>query len=203
MRTVIALTIALACVQIASAQGSSIVEVRGFRFEFGLVSEKKRDSLLPSLKTQVEIVERAQVPPEVMDFFRSIPIIIDPKLDGTRGHANRVEGQQIVTLQDEKMPPDRPILLHELLHGYFAVKLRGSTPIIPKTYREAKNSKYYPLKYYSAHFMENPNEYFTVISSIFLFGKIDQPPYDCAQVSKHHPEFVSFLETQFGPHKCK
>jgi hypothetical protein len=204
------LVIALTCMglQLAGAESpaasSGIVVLRGFSFDFRLINEKKKESILPSLNTQIDIVERSQVPPHVMEFFRTIPIIIDPKLSGTKGHAQRLEGQQIVTLQDEKLPSDRPILLHELLHGYFAVNLRGHTPIIPRMFHEAQTGSYYPDRFYKAHFMENPNEYFTIVSSIFLFGKkIDQPPYDCALVRKHQPEFLAFLETQFGPHECK
>jgi hypothetical protein len=182
---------------------AGVVELRGFHFDFRLVKESKKESMLPSINTQLDIIERAKLSDEIMAFFRTIPIIIDPKLDGSKGHAQRLEGRQIVTLQDIKLPADRPIILHELIHGYFAVKLRGHTPEIPKAFNEAQKSHYFPSPFYKAHFMENPNEFFTVISSILLFGKIDQPPYDCGLIRKHQPEFIAFIQTQFGPHECK
>jgi len=203
MRWIVAIAMFVGSAQLAMAEAGGVVELRGFHFDFRLVSEKKQAAMLPSLHKQIDIVERAQVPADVLEFFRTLPIIVDPNLEGSRGHAQRLDGKQIVTLQDEKLPADRPILLHELIHGFFATKLRGHTPAIPKAFHDAQTAKFYPDRFRKAHFMENPNEYFTIISSILLFGKIDQPPFDCALVRKHQPEFLAFIETQFGPHECK
>jgi hypothetical protein len=105
-------------------------------------------------------------------------------------------------MKAEKLPADRPILLHELLHAYHGVKL-GPTPMIRDSYRQALQSGIYN-RYRKAHFLEAPNEYFAVIGSIFLYGKrIDQPPFDCALTAKYQPQFIQFLTEQFGPHPCK
>ena len=48
-------------------------------------------------------------------------------------------GRQVVELKAAKLPGDRPILLHELLHAYHGQKL-GPTPMIRDSYQQAVRS---------------------------------------------------------------
>jgi hypothetical protein len=132
-----------------------------------------------------------------------VPVVIVADLKTGYGHAGMEAGRQIVELKASKLPNDRPILLHELLHAYHGQKI-GRSPTILSSYQEAVQSKMYPSSYAKAHFLENPREYFAVIGSIFLFGeKIDQPPFDCKIPAKYQPQFIAFLTEHFGPHTCK
>lgn len=179
------------------------LQIHGFTVEYGKVGLKKLQRMQPSLEHQMDIVEQSGVPPATLEFFKTVPVVMVPKLDTGFGHAGRDEtGRQIVEMKAEKLPADRPILLHELLHAYHGVKL-GPTPMIRDSYRQALQSGIYN-RYRKAHFLEAPNEYFAVIGSIFLYGKrIDQPPFDCALTAKYQPQFIQFLTEQFGPHPCK
>lgn len=61
----------------------------------------------------------------------------------------------------------------------------------------------YPAEYAKAHFLDNAMEYFAVIGSLFLFGPIQQPPFNCAIALKEQPEFMAFLGEVLGPHRCR
>jgi hypothetical protein len=61
----------------------------------------------------------------------------------------------------------------------------------------------YPEKFQGAHFLENPKEYFAVMGTIYLFGRIQQPPFDCAVLVKTDPDYLAFMAKEFGPHTCQ
>lgn len=60
-----------------------------------------------------------------------------------------------------------------------------------------------PPNFRAAHFLANPREYFAVIGTIYLFGRIQQPPFDCAIPAARQPQFLAFLASQFGPYDCR
>src|SRR5688572_28117572 len=100
------------------------IQLRGFTVEYAAVGLEKLQRIRPSLEHQMEIVERSRVPVVTMEFFRSVPVVLVPHLDRGFGFARRdAAGRQIVEMLAEKLPSDRPILLHELLHAYHGVKL--------------------------------------------------------------------------------
>lgn len=179
------------------------IQLHGFTVEYAESGLEKLQRMQPSLERQMEIVEQSGVPAATLEFFKSVPVVLVARMDKGFGYARRdAAGRQIVELLAAKLPSDRPILLHELLHAYHGVKL-GPTPMIRDSYRQAVQSGVYG-RYAKAHFLEAPNEYFAVIGSIFLYGKrIDQPPFDCRLTAKYQPQFIDFLTEQFGPHPCK
>jgi hypothetical protein len=184
------------------SQQVDTMELHGFKIEYDKVGLDKLKHMQSSLERQIEIVEQVNLPSTVLEYFKTVSVVIVPKLDTGFGHANMEEGRQIVELMAADLPTDRPILLHELLHAYHGQKL-GPTPMIRDSYQQALKSGVYQ-RYAKAHFLENPREYFAVIGSIFLYGKkIDQPPFDCALTAKYQPQFIAFLTEQFGPHPCK
>jgi hypothetical protein len=184
------------------ASAADLQVLHGFSVEYGEVGQNALKSMQPSLERQMEIVERSGVPPATLDFFRSIPVVMVKKLNTGFGRAGMKDGRQIVELVAARLPDDRPILLHELLHAYHGLKL-GPTPMIRDSYQQAVQKGFY-RQYAKAHFLENPREYFAVIGSIYLYGsKIDQPPFDCRLPAQYQPEFIAFLSEQFGPHPCQ
>lgn len=186
----------------AVAGEAGTLQIRGFNIEYAEVGLEKLQKMQATLEHQIDIVEQSGVPPATLEFFRSVPVVMVRKLDTGFGHAQMKDGRQIVELKAEKLPEDRPILLHELLHAYHGVKL-GPTPMIRDSYQEALQKGYYK-QYSKAHFLENPREFFAVIGSIFLYPHtIDQPPFDCKLPARYQPQFIAFLTEQFGPHPCK
>ncbi len=203
--TVLLASVVVGTIPVASADTPppDTIRIHGFTVEYAKVGRENIERMQASLEHQMDIVEQSGVPAETLEFFRSVPVVMASHLDTGFGHARRDEtGRQIVEMLAEKLPSDRPILLHELLHAYHGVKL-GPTPMIRDSYQQALRSGIYK-KYAGAHFLESPHEYFAVIGSIFLYGKrIDQPPFDCKLTAKYQPQFIEFLAKQFGPHPCK
>ena len=194
--------LSLAQVAMGDAGPADSMQLHGFTVEYGRVGLDKVKRMQSTLEHQLDIVEQSGVPAPTLEFFKSVPIVMVADLDTGFGHANMDAGRQVVELKAAKLPTDRPILLHELLHAYHGQKL-GPTPMIRDSYRQAVQSGIYK-RYPKAHFLEAPNEYFAVIGSIFLYGKrIDQPPFDCELTAKYQPQFIAFLTEQFGPHPCK
>jgi len=188
----------------AETTSDAIVEMRGFQVDFHLASERDRKLVLRSLDEQLEIVEATKVPPSVMEFFRTVPIVVDPALTAMNGEYRQQDGRWIVRMKPTKLPGDRPIALHELLHAYHHQVLKQPTPQVGRAFQHAQQSKIYPDRYRDAHFLENGKEYFAVIASIYLLDKkIDQPPFDCSIPAKTQPEFIAFLAELFGPRECR
>ena len=185
-----------------AADPADTLQIHGFTIEYGHVGLPKLQKMQATLEHQIDIVEQSGVPAATLEFFRSVPVVMEKHINTGFGHAQMLDGRQVVQLEAEKLPGDRPILLHELLHAYHGLKL-GPTPMIRDSYQEALQKGFYK-QYAKAHFLENPREYFAVIGSIFLYGrKIDQPPFDCRLPARYQPQFVAFLTEQFGPHPCK
>ncbi|MDP3332488.1 MAG: hypothetical protein Q8Q40_05595 [Methylococcaceae bacterium] len=90
-----------------------------------------------------------------------------------------------------------------MLHAYHHRVLGSADQAIVNAYQKAKHPGVYPANFQSAHFLENAKEYFAVIGTIYLFGNIQQPPFNCAIPSKLDPEYLAFLGEQFSPHSCK
>jgi hypothetical protein len=181
-----------------------IMTMRGFQIDFRLCTQAERKKVFKSLDKQLAIVEAANVPENVLTYFRTVPIVLDPNFTVMNGEYRQVAGHWIVRMKVTNLPADRPIVLHELLHAYQREVLKGGAPAIRQAFIQGKDSDIYPKRYRQAHFLENGREYFAVIGSIFLFGKrIDQPPFDCSIPAKAQPEFIAFLAEQFGPHTCR
>jgi len=198
-------SLAVACGATARANGiDDFVEMRGFKIDFARATQRERKTVFESLDHQLKIVEDANVPASVMEFFRGVPIMVDPALQHMNGAYLQHEGRWIVRMKPTRIPSDRPITLHELLHAYHHQVLEQPTPQVGRAYTQALRSNMYPAKYRDAHFMENGKEYFAVIASIYLYGKkIDQPPFDCSIPAKQQPEFIAFLAEHFGQRKCR
>jgi|HubBroStandDraft_5_1064220.scaffolds.fasta_scaffold11183_5 hypothetical protein len=182
---------------------TSVIESHGFHIDVRRISSQQLEAVLPSLGNQLAIVESVGLPARVLDFMRTVPLVIDPALSGNPGIYTQDRSPGVVLIQPIVFPDNKPILLHELLHAYHLQTLPLPTPEIRNAYEEAIRTNMYPASFRAAHFLENPREYFAVIGTIFLFGRIQQPPYDCAIPAARQPQFLAFLAAQFGPHECK
>lgn len=157
---------------------------------------------LASVAEQLNIVEASGLPPETLAFLKKTRIIVDPAVRGNPGIFDVRNGEPAVRIQPIVFPADKPILLHELMHAYHFAVLTLKNPEILRAFDAASQPGKYPPAYQRAHFLQNPKEFFAVTSTIYLFGKIQQPPFDCAILSKDDPAYLDFLEKTFGRHEC-
>jgi hypothetical protein len=181
-----------------------VTEFHGFRIGVQQVAEPLRTSILDTVFEQLKIVESVNLPDSVLDFLRKIPLVLDPNLGGGSPALYQEAGANgVVRIRPVALPKNKPIILHELLHGYHAKVLTRENEEILRAYRKATQSHEYSADFASAHFLENPAEFFAVTASIFLFGTIQQPPFNCSVLAKSQPEYIAFLDRKFGHHACK
>jgi hypothetical protein len=155
-----------------------------------------------SLFKQIDIIESAALPSAVLGAMQQVPIIVDPDLRGNPGIFAVRDGVPSVYVQPIEFPLNKPILLHEFLHAYHFRVLHLDQPEIQEEYQLVKRSSLFPARFQSSHFLENSKEFFAVTGTLYLFGNIQQPPFDCTALSRLRPQYLRFLESQFGPPRC-
>jgi hypothetical protein len=180
-----------------TAPAPRTMEMGGFVIDRHRVSAADWPALERKLQRQIEIVASVGLPDDVLAFFRRIPIEIDPAQNGNGGTYQ----QRKVILPDEPIPENRPVLLHELLHAYH-YEVLGNVEPIRQAHRQALQSEKLGGRHRGAHFLANHAEYFAVVASIYLFGVIQQPPFNCRTLAAEQPEFLAYLARLFGPHPC-
>jgi len=191
---------------LASPLAVADVEYHGFTIDDHLLdSEQKIQFAGPptaSLIEQLNIVEATHLPPDVLDFFKKTKMLVDPGIRGNPGIFSIRDGEGAVRIQPIVFPANKPILLHELLHAYHFYVLTLRHPVIVNAYQSASLDGRYPAAFQKAHFLQNEKEYFAVTSTIYLFGTIQQPPFNCSVLANTDPAYLAFLEKTFGRHEC-
>jgi len=172
----------------------------------GFKIDESRGSLSPearaSLFKQIDIIDSAALPPAVLDAMQHTPIIVAPGLRGNPGIFAVRDGVASVFVQPIEFPSDKPILLHEFLHAYHFRVIHLDRPEIEEEFQLVKHSNLFPARFQTSHFLENAKEFFAVTGTLYLFGNIQQPPFDCTALSRLRPQYLKFLDSQFGPPRC-
>ncbi len=178
-----------------------MLESHGFKIDVSRATDRQVELVFPALVKQLEIVESVDLPERVTKFFRTVPIVLNPD---SNAEYTQINGKWVVSIRtDSPLPENKPMVLHELLHAFHHQVLKQPTPEIARAYNEALQRRIYPAEYAQSHFLENGKEYFAVIGSLFLFGPIQQPPFNCAITMKEQPGFVAYLNRVLGPHQCR
>jgi len=188
------------------AQAVAQPEFRGFLVDMSRLSSEQRKALTPSYIEQIKVIESVSLPAEILAFMKTIPIFADPEFSASGTHAlyrrknvtPKPKGQVVTDLTP--MESKRPILLHEMLHAYDANKWDFSNATLLAAYDRALNEKLYPPSAVKSHFLSNPREYFAISATIYLFGQIQQEPFNCALMAKKQPRYVEYLEQLLGKH---
>jgi hypothetical protein len=184
----------------ASAQS---VDFRGFQMDMTRLTPQQKQKLTPSYLEQIRIIEAANLPTEMLEFFKTVPIIVDPTFVRTTTSAiyrrtkDDPKGEVVVDLTP--IDPAKPVLLHEMLHAYDANFWNFKNQVVVGAYNRAKSERLYSEKVEKSHFLENAREFFAIAGTIYLVGTIKQEPYDCKVIAAQQPIFVQFLERTFGP----
>lgn len=172
------------------------VQHHGFFINLSRIEGKAgKEAVLVAVKRQIELVERAGLAPEVLEFFRSVPILLMPDSTGTPGLYSKTNKR--VGLKFTDLGPDKPILLHELLHAYH-------DQILADGYENADVQQFYELalRHYrlskSEYFLSNAREFFAVTASIYLHGRIERAPHDRRTIEAAQPLYWKYLEGLFG-----
>jgi hypothetical protein len=176
----------------ASTAPAATETYRGFRIDLSSLPTKERRRYFDSLHDQIDLVDGVRIKPEIQAWFRTITIHIDPAMD----HGGRAtKGELFLAAAD--MPPDNPVLLHELIHLYHKEKIPGGkqNPEILRFYERAKKSGDFPA---DAYMLKNVGEYFAMTGSVVLFGRASRPPSTRENVQKLQPQLYGFIVREFG-----
>ena len=180
----------------AWAQRSSL-QYRGFNVNFDQINNSPRkNAILNSVKEQIDIVETAGLSKEVLDFFRTVPIVMLADSSGTPGKYKRET--KTVHLKGRDMAAEKPILLHGFLHAYHNQRLPQGmkNKQVLDFYQEAEQA--FPEFKGNQYFLQNQGEFFAVTGSIYLFGNISRPPYNRQNIREKMPLYYKYLAKLFG-----
>jgi len=147
-----------------------------------------------AVEHQLDIVADCGAKPTILTFFRSQRITLSPT---ARHHFSRGAG---VEVNPSQLPPQQPVILHELLHAYQAYVLPDGprNADILKFYGEAKDGRLYPP---GTYVLSNQLEFFAVTGSLYLWGHVDRPPATRENLRARQPAYYAWLGELFGVQK--
>jgi hypothetical protein len=189
-------------VLVAPAFGKSdvvngVLTWRGFTVDMTVVAKApNRDAIEASLKKQIDTVADCGVKPEIMAFWRKQKITLQFGSKDGGGSA----GPAGIIIDATPQPPEKPILLHELLHalhGRYLPNGRDNADI-EKFYNRAVELQAYPKDEYV---LKNKAEFFAVTGSLYLSGYVARAPHDRATLRAKQPVYYAWLGDLFGVKK--
>ncbi|QPF93508.1 hypothetical protein [Bradyrhizobium commune] len=190
---------ALLATRSAIAQSGATFSYRGINVDASAAQDLPNlKEIVASLKHQIDIVIDCGAKPEIMTFFKSQPVSVKPGQGDGGGHfSSKADG---VTVDAAVVAPEKPVLLHELLHAYHFRVLPGAlqNPDLVRFYDIAKQNELYPA---DAYVLKNVQEFFAVTGSLYLWGNVDRPPNDRATLHDKQPVYYQWLGDLFGVQK--
>ncbi|HWT04789.1 MAG TPA: hypothetical protein VN224_03460 [Xanthomonadales bacterium] len=172
----------------ATEQPRGVLAYRGFTVDASAI---ERDAGARSaVERQLDIVADCGASTDILAFFRAQRMVVRR---GARDRFSRDAGIEI----DTRLPPQQPIVLHELLHAYHAFVLpQGArNPEVLEFYNEARNGALYPR---GSYVLRNPMEFFAVTGSLYLSGHVDRPPGNREALRAAQPRYYGWLAHLFG-----
>ncbi len=172
------------------------VSYRGFTVDVRTIAGTPNyNAVIASVGHQIDIVADCGAKPEIVRFFQSQVIVLAPPTAQGPGHFN--SSQPGVTISSQALEPQKPILLHELLHAYHFRVLPGAfrnTDILTY-YNRAREGRRYPA---DAYVLKNVQEFFAVTASLYLWGSVDRPPSTREKLKAAQPAYYAWLGQLLG-----
>ena len=108
-------------------------------------------------------------------------------------------GSKSIVLLSQSYSPEKPVILHELMHAYHDQKVPERIPATPtsrKLYHQAQTSGQFPAGVYM---LSNPVEYFAMMASVYLHGTAARDPNTRQEIKDKQPDCYQWLLKEFGP----
>lgn len=155
-----------------------------------------RDAIEESLKKQIDIVDGCGAKPEIMAFFRAHKL----KLKFGHGDGGGHFSAAGIEIEAAPQPPEKPIVLHELLHALHAQYLPNGVrnADVLRFYNNAVRGKLYLAGEYV---LKNNKEFFAVTASLYLSGFVARAPNDRETLRAKQPRYYEWLAQLFGVKK--
>lgn len=189
---VIGLAASVLRAQGAWAQDPLVFEYHGWHIDLTGARGREADAkMIDAVKQQLDIVEGVRLKPQVLQFMRTIRIWANPN-GSSPGHYAGATG---VDLRVRALAPEKPIILHELLHAYHGQQLPGgfNNPAIESFFQRA-GTVGWPA---GSHMLANNREFFATTASTYLFGDIQQPPGSRSEIRARQPRYYQWLAQLF------
>jgi hypothetical protein len=96
--------------------------------------------------------------------------------------------------------PQKPIVLHELLHAYHYYVIPGgfrNSDILTFYHRAVDNQLYRN----DAEVLKNVQEYFAITASLYLWGHVARPPFTRENLQARQPLYYQWLAQFFDVQK--
>jgi hypothetical protein len=157
-------------------------------------------SIEASVKHQIDIAVDCGADPKIIEFFKSQEVTLKLGEGHGGGHFNFSVDEKGVAIDAAVQPPQRPILLHELLHAFHFRMLHDSlrNPDLLRFYGNAVRGGLYPP---DSYVLSNVREFFAVTGSLYLWGNVDRPPHTRAVLRAKQPYYYRWLGELFGVQK--
>jgi hypothetical protein len=196
-----ALAAALLCGPVFPQTGvvGGTLSYRGFTVDLSAAQNAPNlQAIEASLEHQIDIAADCGAKPAVLAFFRSQEIVLKPGQGDGGGHF--AAGSKGIVVDAAVDPPQKPIILHELMHAYHWRVLPGrfKNPDVLLYYHRAKDNGLYPP---GSYVLKNPEEFFAVTASLYLWGYVARPPFNRANLKAQQPYYYAWLGQQFGVQK--
>jgi len=182
----------------AQGGGGSFV-YRGFTVDMSGAGDLPNPGAIDaSLKHQIDIVADCGISPAILDFFKSQEVVVKPGQGDGGGHFSK--SSKGVTIDAAVDAPEKPVLLHELLHAYHFRVLPGAlqNPDLLRFYGNARDDELYPQ---DSYVLKNVQEFFAVTGSLYLWGNVDRPPHTRENLREKQPVYYKWLGELFGVQK--
>lgn len=153
-------------------------------------------AVIDSLHRQIDIVEAAVPDPAQVAFLKSIPMVFAPSVSS--GGDNAAYGNGRVVLTTLMFSPEKPVILHELMHAYHDRKVPNGfgNAEIPKLLEQARTGGQFPA---GSYMLINPAEYFAMMSSVYLHGTAARDPFTREAIKQKQPDCYQWMVKEFGP----
>ncbi|PDT13990.1 hypothetical protein CO670_25545 [Rhizobium sp. J15] len=178
---------------IAAAADPLVFTYHGWQVDLSNARGAEPDKeMVAAVKRQLDIVENVNLKPDVLVFMRTIPIWANPAAAAFGpGHYSSKTG---IDLRVRSLDPDKPIILHELLHAYHDRMLPGGFGNGDVRQFFSNGRGLWPG---DSYMMSNDREFFAVTASVYLYGDIDRPPYSRSQLREKQPKYYQWLAALF------
>jgi len=173
---------------------AKVLTYRGFTVDVTLLeAAPNRDAVESSLKKQIDIAADCGAKPEIMTFFRSQAMKL--KWGGEDGGGRFTSAG--IEIDATPQPPQKPIVLHELLHAMHGRYLPGGfrNADVDRFYNNAVRGQVYPSGEYV---LKNNRELFAVTASLYLWGYVERAPNNRDTLRAKQPHYYVWLGELFG-----
>ncbi len=174
------------------------INIKGVEIDITSIQARANlNDIVNGIRRQIDIVDAAVTDPDQKAFLMSVPMIFAAS-PGPADNASYSGTTKTVTLLSLSYSPEKPVILHELMHAYHDQKLPNglANAEIRALYEQARGSGKFPA---GSYMLTNPIEYFGMMASVYLHGSAARDPFTREAIKEKQPEFYQWMVKEFGP----